>query len=134
MKLFFYLGFCQKVPFFFQLVSVKLLTVRSIFTFSTLDKTIIIISQTNWNQHHPASYLWKLNKQLTISTKMNPWTILLKLFFCTIPFIPEMNDNSWDSFRKTDQNFKSFSETAQKLKLQNADYQCYFQKKNKKIM
>ena len=45
-----------------------------------------------------------------------------------------MNDNWLDSFRKTDQNFKSFSETAQKLKLQNADYQRYFQKKNKKIM
>ena len=63
---------------------------------------------------------------------MNPWTILWKLFFCTIAFIPEMNDNSLDSFRKTDQNFKSFSETAQKLKLQNADYQRYFQKKTKK--
>ena len=42
-----------------------------------------------------------------------------------------MNDNSWDSFRKTDQIFKSFSETAQKLKLQNADYQLYFQNKKK---
>ena len=58
---------------------------------------------------------------------MNPWTILLKPFFCTIPFIPEINDNSWDSFRKTDQNFKNFSETAQKLTLQNADCHFYFQ-------
>ena len=40
---------------------------------------------------------------------------------------------SWDSFRKTDQSFRktdqsfsSFSETAQKMKLLNADYQCYF--------
>ena len=63
---------------------------------------------------------------------MNPWTILWKLFFCTIAFIPEMNDNSLDSFRKTDQNFNSFSETAQKLKLQNADYQRYFQNKKTK--
>ena len=44
-----------------------------------------------------------------------------------------MNDNSLDSFRKTDQNFKSFSETAQKLKLQNADYQHYFQNKKNHV-
>ena len=44
-----------------------------------------------------------------------------------------MNDNSLDSFRKTDQNFKSFSETAQKLKLQNAAYQRYFQKKKNHV-
>ena len=54
------------------------------------------------------------------------------MFCCTIAFNPEMNDNWLDSFRKADQNFKSFSETAQKLKLQNADYQRYFQKKTKK--
>ena len=40
---------------------------------------------------------------------------------------------SWDSFRKTDQSFNSFSETAQKLKLQNADYKGYFQIKKKHV-
>ena len=45
-------------------------------------------------------------------------------------FMPQKSLNSFrktdQSFRKTDQSFSSFSETAQKMKLLNADYQFYF--------
>ena len=45
-------------------------------------------------------------------------------------FMPQKSLSSFwktdQSFRKTDQSFSSFSETAQKMELLHADYQCYF--------